>query len=82
MDRQRAVVGLCGLGRKRKNITFTTGINAARVTNTDKTSMYFNIIKASALVNGTSADTAQAVRAGVAYDHNVSSRLFVNVFND
>ena len=50
--------------------------------NTDKTSLYFNAIKASALVNGKSADTAQAVRGGVGYDHNVAPRLFVNVFND
>ena len=60
----------------------TTSINAVRVTTTDKTSIYFKTINATALVNGQSADTAQAVRAGVAYDHNVSSRLFVNMFND
>jgi putative salt-induced outer membrane protein len=75
-------VGLAGSAGNARTLTFTTGVKAARVTNTDKTSLYFNIIKASALVNGTSADTAQAVRGGVAYDHNVSPRLFVNVFND
>jgi hypothetical protein len=52
------------------------------VTNTDKTSVYFNLIKASALVDGQTASTAQAVRAGLAHDHDVSKRLFLNVFND
>lgn len=76
------VVGLAGSAGNARTLTFTTGIKAARVTNTDKTSLYFNLIKASAVINGASADTAQAVRGGAAYDHNVSSRLFVNMFND
>ena len=75
-------VGFAGTSGNARTLTFTTGINAARVTNTDKTSLYFNTIKASALVNGKNADTAQAVRGGLGYDHNVSPRLFVNVFND
>jgi putative salt-induced outer membrane protein YdiY len=75
-------VGLAGTSGNAKTLTFTTGVDAARVTNTDKTSLYFNIIKASAQVNGKSASTAQAVRGGLAYDHNVNPRLFVNVFND
>ena len=77
-----ATLGFAGTAGNARTLTFTTGVNAARVTRTDKTSLYFNIIKASALVNGKNADTAQAVRGGIAYDHNVSSRLFVNVFND
>ena len=52
------------------------------MTNTDKTSIYFNAIKASALLNGKNADTAQALRGGVAYDHNLRPRLFATVFND
>jgi putative salt-induced outer membrane protein len=63
-------------------LTFTTGINAARVTNTDKASIYFSAIKASALVNGKNSDTAHAVRGGFGYDHNINPRLFANVFND
>ena len=58
------------------------GVNAARATNNDNTKLYFNTIKASALVNGQHSDTAQAIHAGWAYDHNVSSRLFVGIFND
>ena len=75
-------VGFAGTSGNARTMTFTTGVAAARVTNTDKTSLYFNIIKASALINGKNASTAQAVRGGLAYDHNVSARLFVNVFND
>jgi putative salt-induced outer membrane protein YdiY len=77
-----ASLGFAGTSGNAKTLTFTTGVNAARVTNTDKTSLYFNAIKASALVNGTSAGTAQAVRGGIAYDHNVTPRLFISVFND
>jgi putative salt-induced outer membrane protein YdiY len=77
-----ATIGFAGTAGNAKTLTFTTGVNAARVTNTDKTSLYFNAIKASALVNGTSASTAQAVRGGIAYDHNVTPRLFISVFND
>ena len=77
-----ASVGLAGTKGNAQTLTFTTGINAARVTTTDKTSLYFSAIKASALVGGTNSDTAQAVRAGIGYDHNLKPRLFVNVFND
>lgn len=77
-----ASVGLAGTGGNARTLTFTTSVNAARATNTDTTSLYFNTIKASALVNGKSADTAQAVRGGIAYDHNLRPRLFANVFND
>ncbi|HVW85588.1 MAG TPA: DUF481 domain-containing protein [Bryobacteraceae bacterium] len=75
-------IGFAGTAGNAKTLTFTTGVTAARVTRNDKTSVYFNTIKASALVNGKSADTAQAIRGGVGYDHNLSSRVFANVFND
>ncbi|MEO7145888.1 MAG: DUF481 domain-containing protein [Bryobacteraceae bacterium] len=77
-----ASIGFAGTAGNAETQTFTTAVNAARVTNTDKTSLYFNSIKASALAGGKNADTAQAVRGGIGYDHNVSPRLFVNVFND
>jgi small nuclear ribonucleoprotein (snRNP)-like protein len=75
-------LGWAGTEGNAQTLTFTTALNAARVTNTDKISLYFNVIKASALVNGQNASTAQAVRGGIGYDRNVSPRLFVNVFND
>jgi putative salt-induced outer membrane protein YdiY len=75
-------IGFAGTSGNARTLTFTTGVTAARVTTTDKTMLYFNAIKASALVNGTNAETAQAVRGGIGYDHNLNPRLFVNLFND
>jgi len=77
-----AALGLAGTAGNAEALTFTVGVNAARPTNTDLTKLYFNTIKASALVNGQHSDTAQAIHAGWAYDHNVSPRLFAGVFND
>jgi putative salt-induced outer membrane protein len=77
-----ASVGFAGTSGNAHTLTFTTGVNAARLTKTDKTSIYFSAIKASAFVSGKNSDTAQAVRGGLGYDHNVKPRLFVNVFND
>jgi putative salt-induced outer membrane protein YdiY len=77
-----ASLGWAGTNGNAKTLTFTAGFNAARLTNKDKTSVNFSLIKASALINGVSASTAEAVRGGVGYNHNVSPRLFVNVFND
>jgi putative salt-induced outer membrane protein YdiY len=75
-------VGLAGTSGNARTLNLVTSVNAARVTTTDKTSIYFNAIKASALVNGRSAETAKAIRGGLAYDHNVNGRWFGNVFND
>jgi putative salt-induced outer membrane protein YdiY len=75
-------VGFAGTSGNARTLTLTTGITAARVTNNDKASVYFNAIKASALVNGTNADSAQAIRGGIGYDHNLTPRLFIDVFND
>jgi putative salt-induced outer membrane protein YdiY len=68
-------------GNARTSI-FTTALNASRVTRTDKTTIYLNQIQSSATLNGKSATTAQAIRGGAAYDHNLSPRLFFNAFND
>jgi putative salt-induced outer membrane protein YdiY len=77
-----ATLGFAGTQGNAQTATLTIALNAARLTNTDKTSIYFNVIKASALLNGVKADTAQAVRGGWAYNHNVSPRVFVSAFND
>lgn len=65
-----------------RTTTLATAFNAARVTRTDKTSVYFNQIDSSATINGKNGTTASAVRGGLAYDHNLKPRLFVNAFND
>jgi hypothetical protein len=75
-------LGLAGTAGNAKTTTFTSGFNASRTTRTDKITLTFNTIEASALVNGRSDETAAAVRGGIAYDHNVSDRLFVSGFNN
>jgi putative salt-induced outer membrane protein YdiY len=75
-------IGFAGTSGNAKTTTFTTGLTAARITRTDKTSIYFNTIKASALINNRSAGTAEAVRGGLGYSRNLKPRLFANVFND
>jgi small nuclear ribonucleoprotein (snRNP)-like protein len=75
-------IGLAGTAGNARTLTFTTGISADRVTNTDKTSLYFSLIKASARINNESKNTAEAVRGGISYGHNVNSRLFASAFND
>lgn len=75
-------VGLAGAQGNAQTRTFTAGWNADRTTNTDKTSLHLSAVKASAVIGGVSAGTAQAVRGGWAYNRSVQSRLFVNTFND
>jgi hypothetical protein len=75
-------LGLAGTKGNAEALTFTVGANGARVTNNDKTTLYFSSIRASALVNGTDSQTADAVRGGWAYNHNINPRLFAGVFND
>src|SRR5580704_4941892 len=68
-------IGLAGTAGNAKTSTFTIGINAARATNTDKTTLYFNTIKASSRNNGVNADTAEAVRGGVGYSRNLNKKI-------
>lgn len=75
-------LGFAGTAGNAKTSTFTFGATAARPTNTDKTTLYFNVIKASAESNGVTADTAQSVRGGLGYNRNLKKKFFVNVFND
>jgi putative salt-induced outer membrane protein YdiY len=68
-------------GNARTN-TFTIAATASRETRTDKTAAYFNQIYSSALVDGVSAATADAIRSGWSYNQNVSPRMLWNLFND
>ncbi|MBI2684806.1 MAG: DUF481 domain-containing protein [Acidobacteria bacterium] len=77
-----ANIGIAGTSGNARTATFTTPVNAARVTNSDKTTAYFNFIRASATVNGINAATAKAIRGGWGYSRNLAPRLFVNTFND
>jgi putative salt-induced outer membrane protein YdiY len=75
-------LGWAGSKGNAETLTFTTGVNAQRTTRTDKTTVSFTSIKATALSGGMNSTTAQAVRGGFAYDHNVNTRLFIDTFND
>ena len=75
-------LGLSGARGNARTTVFTTAANATRTTRTDKTVAYFHQIYSSALVEGTSATTAQAVRGGWSYNKNVNPKLFLNLFND
>ncbi len=75
-------IGFAGTRGNAKTSTFTIPISANRITNSDKMSLYFNFIKASASINNVSQQTAQAVRGGWAYNRNIKPRLFWNLFND
>jgi len=75
-------IGWAGTSGNAKTLTFTTPLTAVRASNTSKTNVYFNSVRASALVNGVSAATASAVRGGWGYSRNLTKRTFANVFND
>jgi putative salt-induced outer membrane protein len=51
-----------------------TGLNLARATKTDKTSLYFNTLYTHDGL--TDSTTAQTTTAGARYDHNVNPKLF------
>lgn len=74
--------GLAGAQGNAETLTATLGINAARVTRTDKTAIKFAAIRSSALINNVNGTTANAVRGGWSYERNLGPRLFVNTFND
>ena len=75
-------LGLSGARGNARTNTFAISATATRETRTDKTAGYFNQISSSALVDGVSAPTAEAIRGGWSYTRNVSPRLLVNLFND
>ncbi len=77
-----ATLGFAGTQGNAQTRTFTVGFTAARTTEADKTSLHFQAIKASALINRASVGTAQAVRGGWGYGRTIASRLLVNAFND
>ena len=68
-----------GLSLSRGNsdtTTFNLGMNAARTTKRDKISVSFTSLYTKNEVNGASILAADAVRGGLRYDLNLSSRVF------
>jgi len=62
--------------------TLTNNFAAARVTKHDKISAHFDEIYGSALLNGVSSNTANAVRGGWAYNRDLNPRVFLTTLNE
>ncbi len=77
-----ATLGFAGTSGNARTSVFTLGVNAARATRVDKTTVYFNSIKSSASANGVNTDTAQAIRGGFSYQRTINKKLFASAFND
>ncbi len=77
-----ATLGLAGAKGNAETSTLSTGLNAARVTRVDKTAVYMNAIRASALLAPDSVATARAIRGGWGYTRNLTERISFNLFND
>jgi hypothetical protein len=65
-----------------RNRTLTTAFNASRITRTSKLTAYMNEIYAASRVNGLDSTTANAIRGGWSYNHDIRPRLFLTAFND
>lgn len=77
-----ANLGWAGTSGNSETGTFAFAGNAARPTMTDRTSIYFNAVSASALLGGVKSSTARAVRGGWAYQRDIKPRVFASLFND
>jgi putative salt-induced outer membrane protein YdiY len=75
-------LNLAGTKGNAETSTLTTPINFLRASNTSRTTAYFNSIRSTATINGTSTKTAKAVRGGWGYNRNLTKRVFANAFND
>jgi len=74
--------GIADTSGNSRSLSIVNAVNAARVTNKDKISLYFNQIYAKGLVGKTVGETARSWRGGWKYDRNVHPRTFVSVFDD
>ena len=61
--------------------TLTTAFSANRATTNDKTSLFLNQIYSTGTIGGVTGPTANAIRGGISYDHNINARWFWTVFN-
>ena len=62
--------------------TLTNNFTAARATKHDKISLHFNQMYATALVDGVSSSTANAVRGGWAYNRDLNPHIFLTTLNE
>lgn len=75
-------LGFAGAKGNAETLTVTTPVNFARISNTSNTTAYFNSIRSSATIDGVSTQTASAVRGGWGYNRDITSKMFLNAFND
>jgi hypothetical protein len=75
-------IAFAGTSGNSTSRTFTIPINLVRATRNDKLTLYFSYVNGQATVNGVSAETANAIRGGWSYSHNLAPKIFANVFND
>jgi len=74
--------GIADASGNSRSLSITNAVVAARATNNDKISVYFNELYAKGLVGKTVGVTAQSWRGGWKYDRNVNPRTFVTIFDD
>jgi hypothetical protein len=75
-------LNLAGAKGNAQTFTLTTPVNFSRISNTSRTTAYFNLIRSRATVDGVSAQTANAVRGGWAFSRNLTRKILANAFND
>lgn len=75
-------LNLAGAKGNAETFTMTTPFAFSRISNSSKTTAYFNSIRSSATFDGENEQTAQAVRGGWGYSRDLTKKVFLNVFND
>jgi putative salt-induced outer membrane protein YdiY len=73
--------GIADASGNAESLSVTNSLTAARITTSDKLSIYANEIYAKGEVNGKLGLTAQSFRGGWEYDHNINKRAFLSVFD-
>ncbi len=74
--------GIADASGNSRSLSITNSVIAARATNNDKISVYFNELYAKGEVNKVVGVTAQSWRGGWKYDRNLNPRTFVTIFDD
>ena len=74
--------GIADASGNSRSLSITNALVAARTTNNDKISIYFNELYAKGLVGKTVGVTAQSWRGGWKYDRNITPRTFLMIFDD
>ena len=75
-------LGIAATTGNSETLSITNALNAARITNNDKISIYVNQIYAKGEVGNTIGLTAKSLRGGWLYNRNVSKRAFLSIFDD